>query len=103
MKYLVVVGAGGMGRTMFDLARESVGYETEFIVKGFIDDNISALDDFPGYPPILGSISEYKPSEDDVFVCSIGGRTRSKCIQSIWIEEVNLYLLFTKQHESVQM
>lgn len=83
MKYLVVVGAGGMGRTMFDLARESVGYETEFIVKGFIDDNISALDDFPGYPPILGSISEYKPSEDDVFVCSIGGRTRSKCIQSI--------------------
>lgn len=83
MKYLVVVGAGGMGRTMFDLARESVGYETEFIVKGFIDDNISALDDFPGYPPILGSISEYKPFENDVFVCSIGGRTRSKCIQSI--------------------
>lgn len=50
MKYLVVVGAGGMGRTMFDLARESVGYETEFIVKGFIDDNISALDDFLDIP-----------------------------------------------------
>lgn len=82
-----------------------VGYETEFIVKGFIDDNISALDDFPGYYPrfyIKGSISEYKPSEDDVFVCSIGGRTRSKCIQSM--DRGGEFILYSQNsNESVQM
>ncbi len=29
MKQLVIIGAGGMGRTMFDMARESWGHETE--------------------------------------------------------------------------
>lgn len=56
MKYLIIVGAGGMGRTMFDMARESCGYETEFVIKGFIDDNITALNDFMNYPPIIGIV-----------------------------------------------
>jgi len=49
MKYLIIVGAGGMGRTMFDMARESCGYEAEFFIKGVIDDNITALNDFIYY------------------------------------------------------
>lgn len=83
MKNLIIIGAGGMGRTMYDLSRESLGYNIEFIIKGFIDDDMSVLDSFNGYPPILGTISEYKPLEDDVFVCSIGGQSRSKCIQTL--------------------
>ena len=39
MKQLIIVGAGGMGRTMYDMARESIGYGREFLIKGFIDDN----------------------------------------------------------------
>lgn len=83
MKNLIIIGAGGMGRTMYDLARESLGYNMEFIIKGFIDDDLFALDSFRGYPPILGTISEYQPLEDDVFVCSIGGG-----------QEVNVFKLF---------
>lgn len=83
MKQLVIVGAGGMGRTMFDLAQESCGYESEFIIKGFIDDNVKALDGFGGYPPIIGSISEYSPYKEDVFICSIGGKLRLECISKI--------------------
>ena len=68
MKKLIIIGAGGMGRTFYDMSRESVGYGTEFEIKGFIDDNLLSLDGFENYPPILGTISEYKPEEDDVFV-----------------------------------
>lgn len=83
MKHLIIIGAGGMGRTMFDLARESYGYETEFVVKGFIDDNLDALAGFKNYPPIIGTIANYMPCENDVFVCSIGGRSRKACIEQL--------------------
>lgn len=83
MKNLIIIAAGGMGRTFYDIARESIGYGTEFTIKGFIDDNLQALDDFEGYPPILGKISEYQPQEGDVFSCSIGGVSRKKCMEEI--------------------
>ena len=68
MKQLIIIGAGGMGRVMYDMARESVGHQTEYDIKGYIDDNIHSLDTFTGYPPILGTISEYQPQEDDLFI-----------------------------------
>lgn len=83
MKNLIIIAAGGMGRTIYDIARESIGYGTEFAIKGFVDDNLQALDEFEGYPPVLGKISEYQPQEDDVFVCSIGGVSRKKCMEGI--------------------
>lgn len=83
MKQLIIIGAGGMGRTMFDLARESYGFGTEFEIAGFIDDNLNALNGFENYPPIVGTISNYEPKEDEVFVCSIGGHFRRKCIESL--------------------
>lgn len=83
MKQLIIVGAGGMGRTMFDMVRESCGYETEFIIKGFIDDNVKALERFKSYPPIIGTIADYFPYENDVFLCSIGGIFRAECISKI--------------------
>lgn len=83
MKQLIIIAAGGMGRTLYDMARESLGFETEFVIKGFIDDNLSALDSFSGYPPIIDKISDYIPQENDVFVCSIGGSARKGCINGI--------------------
>lgn len=83
MKNLIIIGAGGMGRTLYDIARESIGFGEDFLIKGFIDDNIEALDEFENYPPILGRISEYIPVENDVFTFSIGGDSRRKCIESL--------------------
>lgn len=80
MKNLVIVGAGGMGRTLYDMARESKGYPGEFRIKGFIDDNLQALDAFENYPPVIGSIETYLPQEDDIFVCSMGGEARKACM-----------------------
>lgn len=83
MRNLIIIGAGGMGRTFYDLAKESLGYGVEYIIKGFIDDNIHSLDSFENYPLIVGTVLEYLPKENDVFVCSIGGASRKACIEKI--------------------
>ena len=83
MRDLIIIGAGGMGRTMYSNALESIGYGEKFVVKGFIDDNMNALDDFPNYPPIIGTIKDYIPQQNDVFVSSIGGASRRPCMEEI--------------------
>jgi len=83
MKQLIIIGAGGMGRTFFDMARESRGFGQTYLIKGFIDDNQAALDGFPNYPPILDTIEHYQPQADDLFVCSIGGASRKPCIENV--------------------
>jgi len=83
MKNLIIIGAGGMGRTVYSNALESVGYGETFVVKGFIDDNLNALDGFPNYPPIIATIKEYVPQPEDVFVSSIGGAARRPCMEEI--------------------
>lgn len=83
MKQLIIIGAGGMGRTFYDMARESVGYQTDYIIKGFIDDNLAALEGFKNYPPVLATINGYQPQPDEVYVCSIGGASRRKCMEEI--------------------
>ena len=83
MNHLIIIGAGGMGRTYFSNAMECVGYGESFDIKGFIDDNLGALDGFSGYPPIVGTIKDYEPVEGDVFVSSIGGASRRQCMEEI--------------------
>lgn len=83
MKNLIIVGAGGMGRTIYDMVRENASYEKVYVIKGFIDDNLSALDGFRNYPPILSKISDYEIQPNDLFVCSIGGNSRRACMESI--------------------
>ena len=80
MKKLVIIGAGGMGRSVYCIAKGCIGYGTEFVVKGFIDDDLSQLDNFEGYPPVLGTIDDYVIEEDDIFVCSIGDTKTKKII-----------------------
>lgn len=73
MKNLIIIGAGGMGREVYHLARECEGYGKQYEIKGFLDDNLSALDGFEyPYPPIIGTINDYQILKDDVFACSMG-------------------------------
>ena len=83
MKNLIIIGAGGMGRVVYDLAKECVGYNETFMIKGFIDDNVDALDNFNTYPRILGDINSYVPEPEDLFICSMGGEEKKKCISVI--------------------
>ena len=80
MRHLVIVGAGGFGRELYGAALESVGYGTEFDVKGFLDERAGALDGFGGYPPVIGAPSSYAVGPDDVFVTALGSvASRRRC------------------------
>lgn len=72
MKQLVIIGARGFGREIYNSACESIGYGTEFVIKGFLDDKKDLLDDKEGYPPIISSVEDYQIQNDDVFVCALG-------------------------------
>lgn len=80
MKHLIIVGAGGWGREVSWLATNSIGYGTEFCIKGFIDDRFDALDGLGDFPPIIGSIGSYMPQKDDVFTIALGiPKVKKKC------------------------
>ena len=67
MSKLVIIGARAMGRETYAYACES-GIE----VKGFLDSNPNALDEFVGYPPILDSAERYRPCDEDEFIVALG-------------------------------
>jgi len=72
LKQLVIVGAGGFGREALAWAQQSVQFEREWTIKGFIDDNPDALQGKNTPARVIGKISDYEPQPDDVFICAIG-------------------------------
>ena len=97
MKQLIIIGAGGMGRCTYCIAEQSVGFDEEFQIKGFLDDNIHALDGFEGYKPVLSTIADYKIEKDDVFICSIGEvQTKIEICEGIKEKGGILYTLIHK-------
>ena len=84
MKHLVIIGAGGMGRQVLSFAKSCNGYGKEYDIKGFLDDNPHAMEGFPDYPPVLGTVDGYQVEKDDVFFNSIGDvQNKKKCINKI--------------------
>ena len=84
MRNLLIIGAGGFGREVYNSALESIGYGKDFIVKGFLDDRLDALDTFSNYPPVIDRIDSYSIKPDDVFVCALGTVTiKKKVCESI--------------------
>lgn len=84
MKHLIIIGARGYGREIFHFAKESIGYGTDFVIKGFLDDKSDALNGYEGYPPILDSVEDYRIEDDDVFTCALGDvRYKSKYVNLI--------------------
>ncbi len=78
MNRLVIIGAGGFGREMLSWARQA---SPPFQVKGFLDDDLSALAGFARDVPILGTTRDYKPVAEDLFVCAMGGiEAKRRCV-----------------------
>jgi sugar O-acyltransferase (sialic acid O-acetyltransferase NeuD family) len=72
LRKLVIVGAGGFGREVLAWARQSVQFERDWEIKGFIDDNAAALAGKNTPAPWLGPIADHQPANDEVFVCALG-------------------------------
>lgn len=72
MKQLIIIGARGFGREVCNLAWDCISSGLDIVVKGFLDDNSIILNEYRGYPPILSSVENYIPCDDDVFICALG-------------------------------
>ena len=72
MRKLVIIGAGGFGREMLAWARQSVQFERDWTIKGFIDDNPQALASKNTPAALLDTVQNYAPAAEDVFICAMG-------------------------------
>lgn len=71
MKDLIIVGAGGMARKVFVCLRRLNAENPRWNFLGCIDDNPHALDGVRFDLDIIGSISDWQPTENQVFVMGI--------------------------------
>lgn len=88
MKKLLIIGTGALAREVFENCKGSIGYNTDWIVKGFIGDSEYTLteNEKKKLPmPILGNVQDYVLQEDDVFICAIANiNIRNKLLPFIF-------------------
>lgn len=88
MKNLIIIGVGGFAREVYWQAQNSIGFDTEWQIKGFLDgDTKLAAEEYAKLPadiPLLGDINSYEIKNDDVFTCAVGTpKVRRKLIEKI--------------------
>lgn len=71
MKELIIVGAGGFGRELLQIIKDVNKVKKTWNIKGFIDDNLNALDHLECDYGIIGTIKDYFPNEREVLACAI--------------------------------
>lgn len=76
MRHLYIIGARGFGREVYNLFLECKNRLQDIVQDieciGFLDDKSDALDKYSGYPPIVSSVEDFVPKENDVFICALG-------------------------------
>jgi sugar O-acyltransferase (sialic acid O-acetyltransferase NeuD family) len=80
MKSLVIIGAGGCGREVLQWAKDINEKEKRWDIKGFIDDDLDALDGKKCSVSVLNTVDEYSIEADDEFVCCIGNSKVRKMV-----------------------
>ena len=85
MKNLIIVGARAYGREVYNIAIQTKEYNTDWTVKGFLDNDDSVLSNYSeSYPRIISSIEDYIIQPNDVFICALGSPdTKKYYIQKI--------------------
>ena len=71
MKRIIIVGAGDFGREAYYLIKDINRVNPTWEIKGFIDDYVSSLEDKHIHTPVLSTIADYIPAEEDWFVLGI--------------------------------
>ena len=71
MKEIIIVGAGGFGREVLQWIKHINQSEATWIIKGFIDDNLSSLDGYDCDYKVLGTVKDWEVGSNEVFTCAI--------------------------------
>jgi hypothetical protein len=72
MKNLIIIGARGYGREVYNWATQCKEFNKDWIIKGFLDDNSDALNNMDYPISIISSVEEYVIEKNDVFICALG-------------------------------
>ena len=83
MKKIVIVGAGGFGRELLWWIKDINRVENKWEIAGFIDDDPNALDGYDCDYPIIGSIKDWQPKQDEEFALAFGSPTLKRKIVDI--------------------
>jgi len=83
---LVIAGAGGFGRELHAWAQQSVQFDRDWVIKGLIDDNPDALTGRRTTAVLLGTIRDYEPGEDEVFLCGVGVPLIKRAIMEVLVQ-----------------
>jgi len=75
MRRLLIIGAGGYGRELASNIEGSGTDGRDWMLSGFLDDNLDALEAFPCRYGVLGRVSEHLPQPGDLHICAIGDPT----------------------------
>ena len=80
MKNLLIIGAGGCGREVLQWAKDANRLEQRWNIRGFLDDDLNALDGKRCDVPVLARIDAYQIEPDDEFLCCIGNSAGRKAV-----------------------
>lgn len=84
MKNLLIIGAGGCGREVLQWAKDINEAENRWNIKGFLDDDLNALEGKKCSATVLSKIDEYVIEPEDEFTCCIGnGKIRSMVVEKL--------------------
>ena len=72
MKKILIVGAGGFGRELLQWIKDINAEKPTWEVGGFLDDKLQALDGVEIDYPVVGTISDWQPKDDEVFALAMG-------------------------------
>lgn len=71
MKKIIIAGAGGFGREAYYLIKEINNVNPQWVFKGFINDIPVDLQAYQINEKIIGTIKDWQPSHDEVFVMGV--------------------------------
>lgn len=83
MKDLIIAGAGGFGREVYYLAKAINDITPRWNIKGFINDIPVDLKAMKIDLPILGTIKDWQPGENQVFAMGISSPVGKEKVASI--------------------
>lgn len=71
-KKIIVLGAAYFAREVYSMVLDCIANGSEWEFKGFLDNRINLLDDFPHEGVMLGSVDDYVPSDDEWIIPALG-------------------------------
>lgn len=72
MDQVIIVGAGGFGRTIYWQCVGDYGHQRHWTIKGFLDDRPNILDGFGIPVPVLGSPFTWQPKKPEIYITALG-------------------------------